>query len=87
MSLAVLGEFCNTLPSCADTNFHAQTYSAVSCNAVYITANVSGGHLNPAVTLATMITGHISFPKGVTYIVTQIFGACIGMLLVVCPLS
>ncbi len=43
--------------------------------AVYITANISGGHLNPAVTVATLCTGHISLLKAAAYIVAQIVGA------------
>jgi len=50
---------------------------------VYITANISGGHLNPAVTLATIFTGHISIVKGIAYIFMQITGACFGILMVV----
>lgn len=53
---------------------------------VYITANVSGGHINPAVTFSTILTGHINFTKGLCYIVAQIGGACIGTLLMV-PLT
>lgn len=49
---------------------------------VYITANISGGHLNPAVTLATVFTGHISVLKGFAYIFMQICGACFGILMV-----
>ncbi|KAK9804201.1 hypothetical protein WJX72_001022 [[Myrmecia] bisecta] len=48
---------------------------------VYITANVSGGHLNPAVTLATMVTGHISVKKGCVYILAQLVGSIFGALL------
>lgn len=55
--------------------------------AVFITANISGGHLNPAVTLATMFTGHISIPRGVTYIFCQICGAVFGILIVVSPVQ
>ena len=51
--------------------------------AVFITANVSGGHLNPAVTLATMFTGHIKIVRGLAYIFMQICGACFGILMVV----
>lgn len=51
--------------------------------AVFITANVSGGHLNPAVTLATIFTGHIKFTRGLAYIFLQICGACFGILMVV----
>jgi aquaporin TIP len=50
---------------------------------VYITANVSGGHLNPAVTVATVITGHLKFLVGVAYVILQISGACIGTLILV----
>lgn len=53
------------------------------CAAVYITANLSGGHLNPAVTLATIFTGHIDLLKGLCYIIAQIGGACVGSLLTV----
>ena len=60
---------------------HIQQWSL--CSAVYITANISGGHLNPAVTLATMITGHIPFFKGLAYIFVQICGSCFGSLMVV----
>ena len=42
---------------------------------MYITANVSGGHLNPAVTVATVCTGHISLIKAAAYIVAQVVGA------------
>jgi aquaporin TIP len=48
---------------------------------IYITANVSGGHLNPAVTFAAMITGHISILKGILYWVAQISGGIVGTLL------
>lgn len=62
-----------------------QTYMLFS--AVYITANISGGHLNPAVTIATMVTGHIPMLKGLAYIFVQICGACFGMLMVVSSFS
>lgn len=48
---------------------------------VYATANVSGGHLNPAVTIATMVSGHIGPVAGVAYLIAQISGACLGILL------
>jgi MIP family channel proteins len=42
---------------------------------------ISGGHINPAVTFAMIITGNISVAKGLIYIVAQLIGATIGMLL------
>ena len=48
---------------------------------IYITANISGGHLNPAVTIATLLTGHITIAKGITYILAQCVGGILGCLL------
>lgn len=48
---------------------------------VYATKNVSGGHLNPALTLAATVSGHMHWAKGLTYIVAQIAGALVGALL------
>lgn len=59
------------------------THTAVSCP-VYATANASGGHLNPAVTVATIITGDTNIVKGLFYIMVQIIGAVCGSLLHVC---
>jgi MIP family channel proteins len=44
-------------------------------------AAISGGHINPAVTFAFMLTGRISLGKGFVYMVAQLVGACLGMLL------
>lgn len=48
---------------------------------VYITANVSGGHLNPAVTFATCLTGHTSWAKGGLYVIAQVLGGIFGSLM------
>lgn len=48
--------------------------------AVYATANISGGHLNPAVTLATIISGHMHWKRGVLYIAAQLLGGVFGAL-------
>ena len=85
MSLAVMGK---------DSTL-ASMHPALSTNdldtsfmvAVFITANISGGHLNPAVTLATIFTGHIKVTRGLAYIFLQICGACFGILMVVRPAS
>ena len=45
---------------------------------VYATANVSGGHLNPAVTLATIISGHMQWKKGLLYMLAQYLGGITG---------
>lgn len=49
--------------------------------AVAWTANLSGGHINPAVTLAMMVTKNIKITLGVAYVVAQLAGAAAGSLL------
>ena len=49
---------------------------------VSATANISGGHINPAVTFAAVLSGNISIPKGATYVAAQIIGAILGALLI-----
>ena len=48
--------------------------------AVYATCNVSGGHLNPAVSFANCLTGHMSWSKGGVYVTAQVLGAIFGAL-------
>ncbi len=55
----------------------------VFCCAVYMTANLSGGHITPTVTIATMITGHITILKGIAYVLAQLVGSIFGSLLIV----
>jgi aquaporin TIP len=49
--------------------------------AVAWTANISGGHINPAVTLGMLITKNIRVPLGIAYMVAQFAGAALGSLL------
>jgi aquaporin Z len=52
--------------------------------AVSATMNISGGHINPAVTAAMWATGRIKTPSAVGYIVAQCVGATIaGVLLTI----
>jgi hypothetical protein len=41
-------------------------------------SNVSGGHLNPTITLATFFARLISFPRMVIYLVNQILGSTLA---------
>lgn len=45
---------------------------------VYLTRHTSGGHLNPAVTIAVTISGHMHIIKGILYIIVQVIGGIIG---------
>ena len=44
-------------------------------------ARISGGHINPAVTFAAVITGRMKAGPGVLYIAAQLAGAVVGALL------
>uniref|UniRef100_A0A7S3CWG4 Aquaporin n=1 Tax=Palpitomonas bilix TaxID=652834 RepID=A0A7S3CWG4_9EUKA len=48
---------------------------------VFFTASTSGGHLNPAVTIALMATREHHWLKGILYIVAQLVGGIMGALL------
>lgn len=50
---------------------------------------VSGGHINPAVTVAAVVTGRMSLVKGAMYVAAQLIGALVGaaLLLSVIPLA
>ena len=45
------------------------------------TAKLSGGHINPAVTFAAVITGRMKLAPGVLYVAGQLLGAVVGALL------
>ena len=49
---------------------------------VYITSGISGGHLNPAVTIALATAGKFSWTLVPSYILAQMLGAFLGALLV-----
>lgn len=49
---------------------------------VSATMNVSGGHLNPAVTVAMLFTGRIKLPNAIAYIIAQCAGATLAGFLV-----
>eukprot|EP00884_Botryococcus_braunii_P017338 jgi/Botrbrau1/4288/Bobra.0390s0028.1 len=79
--LAVLSEFLGTaflqvISALTASNPLASglAYSGL----VYGTINLSGGHLNPAITLAVLLTGHFNVLTGVAYIIAQILGALLG---------
>jgi aquaporin TIP len=48
---------------------------------VAATARISGGHINPAVTFAAVVTGRMKAGPGVLYVAAQLLGAVVGALL------
>ncbi|GAQ80844.1 aquaporin [Klebsormidium nitens] len=48
---------------------------------IFAIANISGGHVTPTVTIATMITGHIDLLKGLLYMLAQLLGAIFASLI------
>ncbi|KAI3782369.1 hypothetical protein L2E82_12414 [Cichorium intybus] len=49
--------------------------------AVSVGANISGGHVNPAVTFGAFVGGHISFLRSVLYWIAQCLGSVVACLL------
>ncbi|RIA94752.1 aquaporin 1 [Glomus cerebriforme] len=49
---------------------------------VWLWAHISGGVLNPAITLALMVTGDLEIIRGIFYIIAQFAGGIMGSLLV-----
>jgi len=45
---------------------------------VYAVGEVSGGHINPAVTWACLLTNKISFIRALIYVIAQLCGAVVG---------
>jgi aquaporin Z len=45
---------------------------------VYMGGHISGGHYNPAVTLATLLPGAIALPAAMGYMVSQVLGGLVA---------
>lgn len=58
---------------------HALLWRALP--AVYTFANISGAHLNPAVSFSLMCTGHMKWWKALLYMIMQILGSIFGSLI------
>ncbi|KAL8137941.1 hypothetical protein V2J09_003942 [Rumex salicifolius] len=48
---------------------------------VSVSANISGGHVNPAVTLGAFLGGHITLLRGILYWIAQCLGSTVACLL------
>lgn len=49
--------------------------------AVSIAANISGGHVNPAVTVGAAIGGHLTLVRAVLYILAQLLGSTVACII------
>ncbi|XP_025333362.1 aquaporin-6 [Canis lupus baileyi] len=56
----------------------AITFNLATAVAVQITWKTSGGHINPAVTLAFLVGSQISLPRAMAYVAAQLAGATLG---------
>ncbi|XP_003793672.1 aquaporin-6 [Otolemur garnettii] len=56
----------------------AITFNLATAMAVQVTWKASGAHANPAVTLAFLVSSHISLPRAMAYVVAQLAGATVG---------
>ena len=71
---ALEGEALNSARLVAIALSLGLTYMAM----VAMTASVSGGHINPAVTFSAVITGRMGVAKGMLYVAFQLAGAIAG---------
>ena len=83
ISSALASEFFGTVlfaffGGLAPAQYAAVTNGLALVVLVYCTVAQSGGHLNPNVSSALMLTGHTSVLQGVGYIVCQLVGAIVG---------
>lgn len=48
--------------------------------ALIAVSRISGGHINPAITIAMLITGNIGLARAIMYIIVQVSGAVLAMI-------
>ena len=59
----------------------ALAHGLVLAIVVSVTGHLSGGHMNPAVTIALWSAGKVSTVRGAVYVAAQLLGAVVGALL------
>lgn len=62
----------------------ALSFGLAVATSVWIIGHVSGGHINPAVTIAMLVTRRISLIRGLLYIIMQCAGSAVGAGLLRC---
>ncbi|MBP3919986.1 MAG: aquaporin [Bacilli bacterium] len=68
---------CNTVAGIIGTSL---AFGLVIIAAAYSIGNISGCHINPAVTIAMLVAGKIEVKESIFYIISQILGALFGSL-------
>ncbi len=61
-----------------NTLYIALAFGLTVATIVWAIGNVSGGHINPAVTIGFLVTRKISFLMALMYIAAQVLGAIVG---------
>ncbi|XP_037954743.1 aquaporin AQPAn.G [Teleopsis dalmanni] len=85
---ALIGEFlgnlilnffaCGACTQPEDGTFKALAFGLGVFMAITIVGHLSGGHVNPAVTMGMLVAGRISLVRAVLYIIFQCLGAIAG---------
>ena len=53
-------------------------FGLIVATMVWCIGNISGGHINPAVTMAMLVTRHVSLARGLLFMLAQCVGAVLG---------
>lgn len=81
---------CVTTPLFTNSHFELSlNFGLAIMIAIQSFGSISGAHLNPAITLAAVIYGALSWYMGIAYLIAQVAGALVGygILKAVLPLS
>ncbi|OVA19497.1 Major intrinsic protein [Macleaya cordata] len=79
MAFNKLSDFQGTTPSGLVAAALAHAFALFV--AVSVGANISGGHVNPAVTFGAFMGGNITFFRGILYWIAQLLGSVVACLL------
>ncbi|XP_050399050.1 aquaporin-5 isoform X2 [Patella vulgata] len=69
------GTYTGAVPSVIQVSL---TFGLTVATVVWVFRHISGGHMNPAVTLAKLVTRRVSIVRGVLYIIAQCLGGVLG---------